>query len=50
MIYINPARKIVIVTNSAWNTASERPSGARRTAFVNAAVAALSGSALPAPR
>ena len=50
MIYINPAKKIVIVTNSAWNTASERPSGARRTAFVNAAVAALSGSALPAPR
>ncbi len=50
MIYVNPAEKIVIVTNSAWNTASERASGARRTAFVNAAVAALSQPAsAPAP-
>jgi CubicO group peptidase (beta-lactamase class C family) len=41
MIHINPSEKLVIVTNSAWPRATGRDLSAARTAFVEAATAAV---------
>ena len=40
-IYINPAEKLIIVTNSAWAQADELPPYAVHDAYVDAVVKAL---------
>jgi CubicO group peptidase (beta-lactamase class C family) len=40
-IYINPAERLIIVTNSAWAQADELPTYAVHDAYVDAVVKAL---------
>jgi CubicO group peptidase (beta-lactamase class C family) len=42
MIHIDPARRLVIVTNSAWPNATGAPLSAARQAFIDAATRAVS--------
>jgi CubicO group peptidase (beta-lactamase class C family) len=44
-IHFDPARKLVVVINSAWPVATGRAQSAARTAFIKSVLAAVDGEA-----